>query len=449
VAPKIFPEEDLFTEADADELEPLQRQQRSTPSWLAGKQGVLVGIGIGIVIAAGGILLVPRLTRNTAEPQAGTPTAASAQSVTVATVASGPVASTLEATGTVAASDLLPVLPRATGVQIQEVRVDEGDAVQAGQVMAVLDDSVLQAQLNQAQAQVSAAQAVVRQRQAAVAQARATLAEAQSNRSRYTGLAREGAISRQELESRTTTAATAQEQVRLAQADVSSAQAEVESRRAQVQQLQTQLEQTLVRTPAAGIVAERIARVGDVTNGTQKLFSIIRDGVLELQVKLPASQLPRVKVGAPVRITTSADERIRLQATVREIAPLVDPQNRQATVEIDLPATNLLRPGMFVQAEIVSGRTQGLTVPAEAVLREQGKTFVYRLDRDRAKAQPVEVGETMGNTTAANVAIKQGLEAGDRVVLKGAGFLKDGDRVRVVAEPDIGKSPNPAAAGTE
>jgi len=151
-------------------------------------------------------------------------------------------------------------------------------------------------------------------------------------------------------------------------------------------------------------------------------------------------------VGAPVQITSSADERIRIQASVRQIAPLVDPQNRQATVEIDLPTSNLLRPGMFVQAEIVSGRTQALTVPAAAVLREQGKTFVYRLQGDRAKAQPVEVGETIGNHTTANVAIKQGLGLGDRVIVKGAGFLKNSDRVRVVAAPAVSEPNNPAAA---
>ncbi|HEY9845164.1 MAG TPA: HlyD family efflux transporter periplasmic adaptor subunit, partial [Candidatus Caenarcaniphilales bacterium] len=319
----------------ADELVPAAERKQSPGSWLAGKQGILVGIGLGMAIAFGGMLVLPRLTSRPAasNPQVGT-SPGSAQSVTVAPVERRPVVSTLKATGTVAATDLLPVLPEATGIQIQQVLVDEGDSVVAGQVMAVLNNSVLQAQLNQAQAQVVSAQAVVRQRQAAVAQARATLAEAQSNRGRYTGLARQGAISRQEAESRITAAATAQEQVRLAQADVSSAQAEVQSRRAQVQQLQTQLEQTVVRTPAAGVVAERVARVGDVTTGTQKLFSIIRNGDLELQVKLPATQLVGIQPGALVQVTSNSDTRIRLQGQVREIAPLVDPQNRQATVEV-------------------------------------------------------------------------------------------------------------------
>lgn len=433
MTPKTSPEENLSTRAPASELEFVHNQRRRS-SWLAGKGGVLMGIGIGIAIAAGGMVLLSRFRPAASDSQAEAPAStAAAQSVTVAAVERTPVIQTLETTGgSVAASDLLPILPQANGLQIQQVLVDEGDRVGANQVMAVLDHSVLQAQLNQAQAQVVSAQAVVRQKRAAVGQAQATLAEARINQSRYGNLARQGAISRQEAESRDTAAVTGQEQVRLAQADVGSAEAEVQSRRAQVQQLQTQLAQTVVRAPAAGIVAERIARVGDVT-GPQKLFSVIRDGALELQVKLPATQLSEVSIGAPVRISSGTDKRIRVQGKVREIAPLVDSQNRQATVEIALPASPLLRPGMFLQATIASGQTQGLTVPAGAVLPGE-PPVVYRLAADRAQAQPVEVGETIGGQgeAAARVEIKQGLAPGDRVVVSGAGFLKDGDRVRVV-----------------
>jgi len=439
VAPRTSPESENLELNDLDyEIVPLDqsRDRRETSrGWLGGKRGVFAGIGIGLALALGGMLVLPRLSSRSTPSNPLSASSGSVQSVTVGPVEQGSVVSTVSATGTVAAADLLPVLPRATGIQIQQVLVDEGDTVRAGQTMAILDNSVLQAQLNQAQAQQASAEAIVRQKQAAVAQARATLVEAQTNRNRYAGLASQGAISRQESESRNTAAATAQEQVRLAQADVSSAQAEVQSRRAQVQQLQTQLAQTLVQAPAAGIVAERIARVGDVANGTQKLFSIIRGGALELQVKLPAIQLASIQPGAAVRVSSTSNDRVRLQGQVREIAPLVDPQSRQATVKVDLPSSPLLRPGMFLQATIASGRTQGLTVPAGAVLREDNQAIVYRLEGDRAKAQPVEVGETLGGNSMARVEVKQGLSLGDRVIVSGAGFLKDGDRVRVVPEP--------------
>jgi multidrug resistance efflux pump len=120
----------------------------------------------------------------------------------------------------------------------------------------------------------------VRQRQAALAQARGSLAEAERTLARNQQLANAGAISRQELDIRATTAATAREDVRVAQANLNSAQANVRSSIARVQQLQTQLEQTLVRAPAGGIVAERNVEIGNVTAGTQQLFSIIRGGLL-------------------------------------------------------------------------------------------------------------------------------------------------------------------------
>jgi multidrug efflux pump subunit AcrA (membrane-fusion protein) len=158
-------------------------------------------------------------------------------SVTVAPVQTTSVARTLNVTGTVAARDLIPVLPQTTGLQIKQILVEEGDVVKQGQVIAVLDNSVLQAQINEARADIESNQAVVGQRQAALAQARATLAEAQRNLQRYQELANAGAISRQELDTRATTAATAREAVRVAQANISSASADVRSSRASLAQL--------------------------------------------------------------------------------------------------------------------------------------------------------------------------------------------------------------------
>jgi RND family efflux transporter MFP subunit len=436
---------ETYSDRDNDELD--ESLAGSTPypdkarrGWFAGGRGVLIGVGIGIAIALAGTRF---LAKPAAQPAAKQPaTAAVAGTVTVAPVEMGRVARTIDTTGTVAASDLLPVLSQATGLQIQKVLVEEGDTVTQGQVMATLDNSVLQSQLNQAQAQLQSARAVVRQKQATWRQAQATLAEAQRNLARYRSLADQGAISRQDLDTRSTTVATAREAVGVAQADINSAQADVQNGTARVEQLLTQIEQTQVRAPANGIVAEKIARIGDVSSGSQKLFSIIRNGFLELQVKVPETQLPQIRLGAPVQITSDADNRLRLQGRVREIAPLVNEQTRQATVKIDLPPTNSLRPGMFARAAITSQMVQGMTVPAGAVLpqAEGGKSIVYVLqDPDKVRAQPVETGERMAgernDPATARVEVKQGLKVGDRVVVTGAGYLKDGDRVQVVDQP--------------
>lgn len=546
-----------------------------------------VGIVIGVAIALGGMGFtdtgkgkVP--AANADGNVAGTTAAPSAsqgasQTVTVAAVKSDRIARTLEATGTVQALDLLPILPQSPGLQIQQVLVDEGDYVTAGQVMAILDDSMVRSQVLDAQAQVESmrslqiqsetgvwqaksalaqakageteAQAAISQAQAAkseaeaglrsalaakseveaalvgakaakveaeagraqavanLARAKTELAQAERELERYQSLANAGAISQQELDIRLTTVENALEAVRVAEANiksadariqsavanisntearlksaesnvssasarvasatgnirsaearlerakeqVASAQSQVESARATVksaaanvissqaraEQVQTQREQTLVRAPASGIVAERIARVGDVTSGSGRLFSIIANGELELHVKIPETQLPLVKIGASVQVTSDADPRISLQGTVREISPLIDANSRQATVKVSLPSSDLLRAGMFLRAALTTSTTEGLIVPAKAVLPQaDGNSIVYRLTENNiVQAQPVEVGQVIDNSnnlSQASIEIRSGLDVGDIIVVDGAAFLKSGDRVKVV-----------------
>lgn len=423
---EIEPEK-FETDKDLDiEREPKQHKGKQFPGWIL---PLVVGTGLGIAIAVGGNRLLPRQPANPQAPPTEARQAPS-MSVIVAPVDSTLIARRLNVTGTVAAQDLIAVLPQTTGLQIRQILVDEGDFVKAGQVMAVLDNSVLQAEIGQAKAEVESNSAVVKQRQAALAQARATLAEAQRTLERNQQLANAGAISRQELDTRTTAVATASEAVRVAQANINSAEADVRSSIARVQQLQTQLGQTSVRAPAAGIVAQKNVEIGNVT-GTQQLFSIIQNGELELQAQVPAIQLPQIRIGANAQITYDADPRVRLQGKVKEIAPLVNEQSRQATVKINIPSTSLLRPGMFARAAINTTTVPGIAIPAKAVAPQpDGSAIVFLLkNKDTVQAQPVEVGEIL---SAGRVEIKNGLKLGDRVVVSGAGYLKDGDRINIV-----------------
>ena len=422
---EIEPEK-FETDKDLDiEREPKQHKGKQFPGWIL---PLVVGTGLGIAIAVGGNRLLPRQPNPQAQPTQARQ--APSMSVIVAPVDSTLIARRLNVTGTVAAQDLIAVLPQTTGLQIRQILVDEGDFVKAGQVMAVLDNSVLQAEIGQAKAEVESNSAVVKQRQAALAQARATLAEAQRTLERNQQLANAGAISRQELDTRTTAVATASEAVRVAQANITSAEADVRSSIARVQQLQTQLGQTSVRAPAAGIVAQKNVEIGNVA-GTQQLFSIIQNGELELQAQVPAIQLPQIRIGANAQITYDADPRVRLQGKVKEIAPLVNEQSRQATVKINIPSTSLLRPGMFARAAINTTTVPGIAIPAKAVAPQpDGSAIVFLLkNKDTVQAQPVEVGEIL---SAGRVEIKKGLKLGDRVVVSGAGYLKDGDRINIV-----------------
>ena len=424
--PKREQIEEFEQEVEIDIIPTPKPPQRSR-GWLV---PLLVGTGLGVGLTGLGMTIMNRpTTKPVVTPQSVN--LAPSMSVTIAPAELTPVARTLSVTGTVNARDLIPVLPQATGLQIKQILVDEGDSVKSGQTLAILDSSVLQTQIAQAKAEVESNRAVVRQRQASLAQSRATLAEANSNYERYRGLADAGAISRQELETRSTTATTAREAISVAQANIASAEADVRISLARVQQQQTQLNQTIVRAPASGVIAEQTAQVGDVANSTQKIFSIIQNGSLELQAKVPATNLNQVKINAPVVVTSDADSRLRLQGNVREIAPLVDPQSREATVRIDLPATALLRPGMFASGAITIANVPGIAIPAKAVLpQSDGSAIAFVLtDGDIVRSQKITVGEVIGKS---NVEIVNGLKIGDRVVVAGAGYLKDGDKVQVV-----------------
>ncbi|MBG1265197.1 efflux RND transporter periplasmic adaptor subunit [Nostoc sp. WHI] len=459
-----------------------QLDEKQTRAWL---KPLFLGAGLGIAIAFGGMGVLNRLPSGQQSAIADKKVNP-ALTVTIATVRTARVVRTLKTTGTVAARDLIPVLPQTNGLQIKSIPEDvkEGAFVKKGQVLAVLDDSILQNQISQAKADVESKQAdveskqadlaskqadlasnkaIVQQKQADLAQAKARLEEAVKNYQRYQQLADSGTISKQELDTRSYNVKTAiqvvnlaQENVRSAQANIGSAQAnignaqaiinkakaDVRSSSAKVQQLQTQLGQTVVRASVSGTIAEKLVRVGDVTGvppqtqvgtvigGTQKLFSIIQDQKLELQAKVPETQLNEVKIGASVQITSGVDQRVRSQGRVRDIQPQVNDQRREATVKIDLPTTSLLKPGMFASAAITTNSGMRMVVPQKAVQSQaDSSVIVFTLSGvDTVRTQRVKLGDPASGD---KVEIMSGLQLGDRVVVDGAGYLKDGDKVRV------------------
>jgi HlyD family secretion protein len=484
----------MLTESNSDapsSIEPQSSNENSLAPLslrrMQGGVGVLVGIGVGVAMTMGGMTLMARSDKQGAATSPQEKVAkGSQQSVGAATAQLMPMAQTFTVQGTVEARNWVSVIPKVAGVQIKSISVQEGQSVQKGEVIAVLDNSVQRDQLNQAKAQVGSAQAqltaaqtqlnsakaqvlgaqaqlsssesAVSQQQAKLAQQQATLNEAESNRRRYVTLAKQGAISTQELESRKTAAATARAGLNVSRSDITTASAGVRNAIAQVaqnnagvnnaragvmqaqanvqnaiarqQELETQLAQaSLVVAPASGVIAKKNARVGDLT-GTTPLFSMIQNASVELQAKVPQTLLSKVKLGASTTVTSASDRRLTLEGTVREIDPVVDGKTRQAIVKIDLPPNAALKPGMFLQAAIAFSTSNALTIPSEAVVPQaNGQMVVYVLGADNTvKAQPLEVGDP----SKGRIAVKSGLKAGDRVVVAGAGFVKDGDRVNVV-----------------
>lgn len=413
----------------------------SPRSPLSGVKGIGIGLllGVGVSLVGGRLFSRPAAAPDVAETAApATETAGAATSVTAQTLQTATIQNSLKATGTVQAFDLLQISPQVSGLQIREVRVRAGDQVTAGQVLAVLDDSVLRTQLTQAEANYAQAQAQVIQEQAEQAQAEANAAEAQDNFERNQTLYEQGGISLQALNSLRTQAITAREAVGVSAAAVQSAQATVNSRLAEIRRLETQLDQTVVTAPVNGQIAERQATVGDTSSTGTALFSLIQDGVLELVVDLPQRQLASIPVGTPVTVTSSTNTDIRLSGAVRSIDPQVDPQTRQAAVNVSLSANEALRTGMFLQAEFMTGQRTGMVLPAAAILPQADNTFkVFRIADGQAEPVLVTVGARLpaNENQPERLEILSGLTETDRVIIEGASYLQPGDPVAIVSSP--------------
>ena len=175
-----------------------------------------------------------------------------------------------------------------------------------------------------------------------------------------------------------------------------------------------------------GVVTRRGMLPGAVAQAGQEVARLIRDGRLELDARIPELDLRAVSPGQSVRVRHGTHE---ITGQVRAVAPIVGGDTRLGIVHIALPEGSGLKPGMFAQAEILPTTRTALTVPQQAVLfRDSGPVvFVLPVGSERVALRPITVGERLPGA----VEVIQGLEPGDRVITTGAGFLSDGDTVRV------------------
>ena len=356
-------------------------------------------------------------SRAAATPVAGAPAAAgngtAKAALTVSTVMVKPVdlAVNFSANGGVYAWQEAGVGAEVQGLRVNDVRVDVGQSVQRGQVLATFSaDGVL------------ADMAVAR---AGVAEAQANALEAQANADRARSLQNSGALSNQQIQQMLTV-----EQ---------SARARLESAKAALDAQQVRMQHTQVLAPDSGTIVQRNVAVGAVA-GPGDLFRLIRQGRLEWRAEVTSSELTRVQPGAEVFVTAPGGAVAR--ARVRMIGPTVDAQTRAGLVYVDLLGMRegeklalgaAFKPGMFAKGDFVFGNSSALTIPQQAVVVRDGFSYCFVVGADGRVAQrKISVGRRSSAQDGGVVEVLSGLEPGAQVVAGGAGFLNDGDLVKVV-----------------
>lgn len=351
-------------------------------------------------------------------PAAGSASASGAHAtitVRAAVARTSPLPRVVEAPGTVAAWQEVPVGSETGGLTAVRVLVDEGSFVRQGQVLVQMNDALLRAQLRQQDAQVASAQASLQQ------------ATAEYNRAQQ--LVGQGFISRSVLDQRLA-------QQRTAAANVAAAQA------GRAETL-TRLAQTQVRAPVSGLIVARTVVLGQIVSPGTPLFRLVRQGALELNAQVPESDLPGLAPGQTAQVSFS--DLGEVTGRVRIVTPVVDPQTRVALARISLPFRAGVRPGMFGTARIALASAPTVVVPQTAIVYRGAASGVFVLDSgNHARFRAVQTGARIGNDVAVT-----GVNDGERVVIDGAGFLGDGDLVTVSANagPDApARAPAPAPA---
>jgi RND family efflux transporter MFP subunit len=309
----------------------------------------------------------------------------------------------LAANGNVAAWQEAVIGSESNGLRLQDVKVNVGDVVRKGEVLAVFDAAPVEADLAQAQA--------------AVQEAEANAAAAGADAKRARALQSSGALSEQQITQYITAERTAA--------------ARVASAKATLAQQQLRLKHTKIVAPDAGLISARSATVGAVAGVGTEMFRMIRQGRLEWRAEVTAAELPRIKPGQKAVVQTAGGKDV--QGRVRTVAPTVDAQSRVALVYVDLPpalsADAPLKAGMFASGQFALGESAALTVPQQAVAVRDGFAYVFRLNADgRVSQLKVTTGRRLGD----RVEVTGGLAPDALVVTSGAGFLNDGDLVRNV-----------------
>lgn len=290
------------------------------------------------------------------------------------------------------------------GGALLTVRVEEGDVVRTGQVLAEIDSRELRAQVRSAEA---------------------GLALAKSTAERSAVLYKDRVVTAAEHERD---------------------QAALEAAQASLDALRTRLGFAQVRAPTSGIITEKRVEAGDVVQGQTRLFTVADISTLVVRVQVSELDITGINEGQAANITFDAVPGTNFRGSIRRIFPAADSLTRMVPVEVAIGGTSAARikPGYLARVTFKLGERPGvLLTPITAVVGSRDARAVYLVHGNKAERRLVRVGQQSGEL----VEILEGVSEGDSVVVAGAEQLRDGAEIRIVAP--VGSRPLAAPNTTD
>lgn len=297
-----------------------------------------------------------------------------------------------------------PAVSVETGGPIRGIHVDVGDTVETGDLLAEIDSEVQQIAVSSGRAELS--------------RLRALLENERRRVRRLTNLAEKQSIPQDQLDEAETT--------------VESLQAQIESAQAKLDNAEYNLRQTRIVSPVTGRIQARLISVGDYVTPGMRVFELVSGQALQAFLPLPEHLQDDVAIGQPVRLSVPARPDEEVEAQVTDLRPVIGEGSRAIELIVELDNPERWRPGGSVTGRIILEQHQGLVVPPTSVVRRPGGEVVYVVDDRRAEQRNVRVG-LRGDGW---IEIIEGVEAGETVVVDGAGFLTDGALLEVRGQGD-------------
>ncbi|HEX6432927.1 MAG TPA: efflux RND transporter periplasmic adaptor subunit [Gemmatimonadales bacterium] len=295
-----------------------------------------------------------------------------------------------------------------TSGPVREVRVQAGQRVASGAVLAKLDAVALN------DAFLSA--------RAAFRSAEVALSDARRDFERDERLHGAGAVSERDLERSKTRVATAE--------------AALADARARLVSAQEQLEKTTIRAPFAGVVSEREVSAGDVVQPGALLYTVVDPSSMQLEATVPADQLQSLRLGTPVEFTVAGYGARRFQGRIDRINPAVDPATRQVRIYVTIPNRDQgLVAGLFTEGRVESQRKRTTAIPVTALDPKGTTQEVLRVQQARVQRVKVELG--IRDLAAEMVEVVRGLSPGDTVLLGSSQELAEGTTVRIQRDETV------------
>lgn len=315
------------------------------------------------------------------------------------------------------------ILAAQVGGTVTEVRVQPGDRVKRGQLLAVLDDRSAQAQVQGAEAGVSEAVQGGAEVDQALKAATADRQFAEATFNRYKALLAKNSLSRQEFDGAEARYQAALANERAMEAKKQQVVARQQQARSQQDSARTYLSFSRIVSPVDGIVTAKSVDVGTVVMPGTPVLTVEDTARYRLEASLPEEYLGHAQAGARLSVSTGQGE---FEGRVAEVVPAADVTSHTFLVKIDLPSDCRCRSGEYGQASFPIGEARGLAVPGSAVVDHGELQGVFVVAADGiVEYRLVKTGKTLGD----RVEILSGLAAGEKIAVSQIDRLRDGARV--------------------